>query len=270
MDSDNDLLLIDLKKTTEKILDFISKIVGTSKDSGVVIGLSGGVDSSLTAVLCVKALGKDKVLGILMPTSFTPREDIEDASELAENLGIRTKIVEIDHVYKTLITTLKVNEGDKKMRMPMANLLARIRMMVLYFYANVNNYLVAGTSDRSEALIGYFTKYGDGGADFLPICHLLKTNVRKLASFLNIPERIVLKPSSPQLYPGHKLSDELPLNYDLMDSILVGLFDQNLTPKKVFEINNVKIGDVLDIMARHKKTRHKRALPPMINRNCIL
>jgi len=254
-------LRFDFEKTLNEILTFIRKTVKDSNASGVVIGLSGGVDSTLTAALCSRALGKEKVLGVLMPASFTPKEDVKDALELAEMLGIRTERVNIDEISKAFIEALKIREDDAKMKIPLANIRARIRMIILYFYANINNYLVAGTGDRSEILIGYFTKYGDGGADFFPIAHLYKTQVRKLAKYLGIPERIAFKPSSPQLYPGHKLLDEVPLDYDKMDPVLKGLFDLKLPLEKVSEITNVPFDIVTEIMRRHNRTEHKRRFP---------
>lgn len=198
---------IDFEKTINEIVNFIRSEVEKAGAAGVVLGLSGGIDSSLTASLCVRALGSDKVLGVVMPTSFTPKEDLEDALEVSRMLGIKTVLVNIDEICNAIVKALGVNPDDSRIRIPLANVRARVRMVILYFYANLYNYLVAGTSDRSEYLIGYFTKYGDGAADFFPIRHLYKTQVRELAAYMGLPERVVRKPSSPQLYPGHKLLD---------------------------------------------------------------
>ena len=259
-----DILKIDFEEETERILEFIRRVVENSGASGVVLGLSGGVDSSLTAVLCVKALGRERVLGVLMPTNFTPREDIEDALELAETLGIRVETVNIDEISEAFFKCLKVDRSDPKARIPMANIRARIRMIILYYYANLRNYLVAGTRDRSESLIGYFTKYGDGGVDFMPICHLYKTQVRELARHLGVPERIAYKPSSPQLYPGHRATDEIPIDYGKLDLILAGLFDLKMEPEEVSRAVEVPLEVVEEVLHRFRKTMHKRMLPPRI------
>lgn len=259
-----DILKINFEEETERILEFIRRVVENSGASGVVLGLSGGVDSSLTAALCVKALGRERVLGVLMPTNFTPREDVEDALELAETLGIRVETVNIDEISEAFFKCLKVDRSDPKARIPMANIRARIRMIILYYYANLRNYLVAGTGDRSESLIGYFTKYGDGGVDFMPICHLYKTQVRELARHLGIPERIAYKPSSPQLYPGHKATDEIPIDYGKLDLILVGLFDLKMEPEEVSRAVEVPLEVVEEVLRRFRKTMHKRTLPPRI------
>ncbi len=243
----DELLDFDPKETLNKTLDFIRKAVEETKASGVVLGLSGGVDSSLTATLCARALGKDKVLGVLMPTSFTPKEDIADALSLAESLGIRTETISIDEICCSFVKVLKIREDTAGTRIPLANIRARTRMIILYFFANVHNYLVAGTSDRSEALIGFFTKHGDGAADFLPIRHLYKTQARRLAAYMGIPERMAFKPSSPQLYPSHKIRDELPIDYDKLDPVLVGLFDCKLPSEKVSEMADVPLDTVLEV-----------------------
>jgi len=257
-------LEFDPEKTLSKTLEFIRIIVKDVNASGVVLGLSGGVDSSLTAALCSRALGKENVLGILMPMAFTPYDDIADALELAEKLGIRTEIVNIDDICDAFIKILKIPSEDVKLRIPLANIRARVRMVILYFYANANNYLVVGTGDRSEALIGYFTKYGDGGADFFPIRHLYKTQVRGLALYLGIPAKMALKPSSPQLYPGHKLTDEVPLDYDKLDVLLAGLFDHRLPADKVSEKTGIHLSIVNEVLRRYNNTEHKRRYPPTI------
>ncbi|MEM2897547.1 MAG: NAD+ synthase [Candidatus Bathyarchaeia archaeon] len=258
---------IDFEKTIEKITRFILRIVKKAKANGVVIGLSGGVDSSVVAKLCVRGLGKDRVLGIIMPTEFTPKRDIDDALNIARSLRIQTKIVNIKSISGAFFKALRIDEDNLKQRIPMANIRARIRMIVLYYYANLKNYLVVGTSDRSEILMGYFTKYGDGGADFLPIAHLYKTQVRKLAEYLGIASRIAHKPSSPQLYPGHKVTDELPIDYEELDPVLVGLFDRKLSKSQVSLLTGVGIEVVDEILLRFENTKHKRDYPPTIKRS---
>lgn len=255
---------IEFEKTVNEITSFIKCRVDEAKASGVVLGLSGGIDSSLTATLCVRALGRDKVLGVIMPTNFTPREDVEDALKLADMLGIKTKFINIDDICEAFVKALKVDPNDPEAKIPLANIRARIRMIILYFYANLYNYLVVGTSDKSEYLIGYFTKHGDGAADFFPILHLFKTQVRELASYLNLPERIVKKPSSPQLYPGHKLTDEIPADYSVIDPILVGLFEKALPAEEVSKKLEVPLEVVNDILRRHVETEHKRRIPSSI------
>jgi NAD+ synthase len=248
----------DWKVVEERIINFVRDVVEKAKADGVVVGISGGLDSSVTLALCVRALGKDRVLGIAMPTSFTPKDDLEDALKLAEALGIKAYIVPIDPIIDAFEKQLPLKPKD---RLVLGNLRARVRMVILYYFANNLNYLVAGTGDRSEILIGFYTKYGDGASDFMPIAHLYKTQVRKLASHLGLPMKIVLKPSSPQLWPGHKLKDELPEDYEVMDPILQHLFDKRLEPKEVSEILKVPIELVRLLEDRYKRTSHKRRMP---------
>ncbi len=257
-------LMIDLEKAEKTSVEFIKKVVDSSGASGVVVGLSGGVDSSLTATLCVHALGKDKVLGVLLPTDFTPKDDVEDALALAEMLGIKAETVNVQGVLDAFLDALNIAGDSPGSRLPKANILARIRMVMLYYYANVNGYLVAGPSDRSETLIGYFTKFGDGAADFFPNMHLYKTQVRELAGYLGVPDKIVGKPSSPQLYPGHRATDEIPIDYDKLDLILVGLFDYKMKPEDVSKATGVSLDTVREVQDRYIKTKHKRLSPPMM------
>ena len=252
------------QKTVEEISDFIKHVIKEAKALGTVVGLSGGVDSSLTVALCVKALGKNKVLGITMPTDFTPKEDMDDAQDLAKKLGIETKNIDISPICKNFFQALKVSNKDSEKKVARGNIIARVRMIILYYYANIQNYLVAGTSDRSEALIGFFTKYGDGGADFYPCIHLYKTQMREIANYLNIPRKISYKPSSPQLYPGHKATDEIPLDYTELDPILVGFFDQDLSPEEVNRKTGVSITILKEILQRFNRSKHKRSFPPSI------
>ena len=259
-----ELLSLNFEKTIEDTVNFIRDIFKESGVSGVVLGLSGGVDSSLAATLCVQALGAEKVLGVLMPTYFTPEEDVKDAYSLAEMLGIETLRVNISGIVDSFSKAIGARKSDPKMKMPFANLRARIRMITLYFFANARGMLVAGTSDLSELLIGFFTKYGDGAADFLPIAHLYKTQVREISRHLGIPSRIASKPSSPQLYPGHRLLDEVPIDYEELDPVLLGLFKYRLTPEEVSRETSVPLNIILDVKSRFENSRHKRRLPPRI------
>lgn len=255
---------VNYDEVVKKVIEFIEKIIEDANAAGVVVGLSGGVDSSLAATLCVRALGKEKVIGILMPTAFTPLPDVKDAQELAEWLEIRTEFVNIQEISEAFFKALRCDEENLEQKIPMANIHARVRMIILYYYANLNNYLVVGTGNRSEALIGYFTKHGDGGADFLPIRHLYKTQVRDLARHLGIPQKIAYKPSSPQLYPGHKISDELPIGYEKLDPVLVGLFDYELPLREVSRLTKVPLRVVEDVLKRCNNSKHKRVYPPKV------
>jgi len=141
---------------------------------------------------------------------------------------------------------------------------ARVRMVLDYYWANTLGYLVAGTGDRSEGLLGYYSKFGDGGVDFLPIAHLYKTQVRALGAYLGLPKRVVEKPASPQLWPGQRALDEIPADYDKLDVVLHHLFDLKSKPRVAATRGGVAASVVNKVLEMHKRTEHKRALPPSL------
>ncbi|MBS7644405.1 NAD+ synthase [Candidatus Bathyarchaeota archaeon] len=261
MKLDESVLEIDYKKVEEEILGFIRDKVARAKAKGVVVGLSGGVDSSVVAKLCVEALGNHRVIGLLMPTEFTPVQDIVDAKALAESLKIKTYHIPIDPIFEIIIKTLPLKTDNV---VALGNIRARTRMIINYYFANCFSYLVAGTGDRSEILIGYFTKYGDGGVDFLPTAHLYKTQVRKLGAYLKLPKNIVEKPSSPQLWKGQKATDEIPVDYPILDLILYGIFDAKMPHPEIARQLNVPIDLVKKVETLFISSAHKRMLPATV------
>jgi NAD+ synthase len=255
-------LSMDYQKAEAQILKFIRKVVRDGHAKGAVVGLSGGVDSAVVGALCVRALGKDNVVGILMPASHTPAKDTEDGRKLAKSWGIKVYEVGIDHIFDAFMSSMPKFEGENKIAK--ANVKARIRMVINYYIANSHGLLVAGTGDKSEDLIGFFTKFGDGGVDFLPIAHLYKTQVRELGAYLGLPKSVVTKPSSPQLWPGHKAVDEIPIEYERLDPVLVALFDEGLPPQEVAKKTGVTMKVIQDVIKRFDASAHKRSYPPMI------
>ena len=251
---------MDWRKVEEDTIRFISAAVSEAKAEGVVLGLSGGIDSSVVVTLCVKALGKENVLGLYMPAMFTPADDQDDAKAIAEDLGIRTNLIPIGQIVDKFLEIVPMKERN---RVAVGNLFARMRMVANYYVANSVNYLVSGTGDRSEILIGYFTKYGDGGADFLPIGHLYKTQVRELAKHLGLPSRIANKPASPQLWKGQKATDEIPIDYPVLDQVLYGLFDIKMSAGDVAKELNIPSKVIETVQRFHERSRHKRTIPPM-------
>jgi len=254
-------LNIDYQKVEYEILEFIRKIIGETRAKGVIVGLSGGIDSSVVVILCVKALGPEKVVGLIMPDSkVTPPSDIKDAESLAVKLGIKTYTVPIDSITRAFFKNIPL----KKDRIAKANIRARIRMTINYFFANFLKYLVVGTGDKSENLIGYFTKYGDGGIDFLPIAHLYKTQVKKLGEYLGLGKNIIDKPSSPQLWRGQRATDEIPADYDILDLVLYAIFDLGMDHKKIASQLNVHLKLIQEVQRRYNTSKHKREYPSML------
>jgi NAD+ synthase len=259
---DTELLKIDCKKVEDDIIRFIVRVVSEAKADGVVLGLSGGIDSAVVATLCVRALGKDRVVGLLMPAEFTPTQDQDDAKALADDLGIKTYSIALSQIVDKLLETIPLKQRN---RVAVGNVFARMRMVINYFVANSFNHIVAGTGDRSESLIGYFTKYGDGGADFLPISHLYKTQVRDLARHLSLPPRIVDKPASPQLWRGQRATDEIPVDYPVLDLILHGLFDAKMSASDIAKALDIELETVKTVRQLFERSQHKRAAPPSIS-----
>jgi len=250
-----------LGKETERICTFILDIVDQSSARGAVVAMSGGVDSAVVGALCVKALGKRRVLALLMPSDHTPEQDVSDAKKLAEGWGVKWEVVPITAIVDRLVDAAKV-EGT---RIAKGNAEARVRMATAYYYANSIGYIVAGTGDRSESILGYFTKWGDGGVDMLPIVHLFKTQVRQLGVYLGLPKEIVEKPASPQLWPGHKASDEIPAGYDKVDVLLHCVYDLRLRPAEAARKAGVPVGVLDKVLEMHARTEHKRNLPPSLS-----
>ncbi len=258
----------DQEKTAVIISQFISEKVNESKTSGVIIGLSGGLDSSVTAYMCSKSLKKDQILGIIMPTVTTPDQDVEDAVSVAENLGIDYEIIHVDHLIEPFnelcahaVDKSQVNAEGRELAN--ANLKARIRMMVLYYHANDLKRLVIGTGNRTELLVGYFTKHGDGGVDILPIGNLYKTDVRKLASHVGVPLGIIKKAPTAGLWAGQTDEEELGIKYELLDQILYLLVDKKLKDREIAEKLEIPVEEVLRIEWKVKSSGHKLKSAPI-------
>ncbi|MDG6905315.1 MAG: NAD+ synthase [Nitrososphaerota archaeon] len=247
-----------------RISSFIRGQVSNSHTRGVIVGISGGIDSAVVASLCSQALGKKRVLGVfLFEERSRNSDDYSDARLLATTLNIRTLdfcITPIVHSVSRTLASCRQNLS----RLTLANIKARTRMIILYALANEHNLLVAGTGDRSEELLGYFTKYGDGGVDFLPIGHLYKTEVRALGSVLRIPYSILMKPSSPNLWPGHKATHELPADYDVLDKVMTALFDSKRSSRQIEKDTKVSRTIIRKIIDLNASSKHKRQLPKLV------
>jgi NAD+ synthase len=261
------VLNLDFSETETKITRFINEYVSNSQVKGVVLGLSGGVDSATVAALCSKALGGKNVLALLLPEEETRKQkDIDDAKVIAEQFNIKTQIIDITQSLESIYTTIPVY--DQKNQICKGNIKARTRMVILYYYANKLNKIVCGSSDKSETLMGYFTKWGDGAADMSPIRDLYKTQVRRLAINLGIPETIALKPSTPALWPDQAAEEELGIKYETLDIILYGL-ERFIPTKEIATQLNIEQNTVETVKNRLLHSEHKRQMPrvPKLNVN---
>jgi len=248
----------DYSSITKKIEDFLKTRVEKSKSSGIILGLSGGIDSSVITYLCSRVL-KEKTLVLVMPDSkISPKEETEDALKIVDELKIDYKLLDISLIISEYSKYLEPNERA------LGNLRARVRANLLYYYANSKNLLVVGSSDKSEFLIGYFTKFGDGSADILPIVSLYKTQVREIAKFLGIPKNIVEKKSSPNLWKGHMAEEEIGVSYEEIDSILHCIFDKKLSIEDTVQSTSIDKITVEKINNMYIASEHKRitALKP--------
>ncbi|MEO0093475.1 MAG: NAD(+) synthase [candidate division WOR-3 bacterium] len=272
----------DLSKTVEDLKRFIKTEVERQNKDGVVIGISGGIDSAVCAYLAVNALGKNQVLGLILSERDTNPQSLEDALLVCQALAIdykkidMTKVLTKIGIYR-LVSALgglvpyriKANYARKRLQKLQEltggnayqqNLLGfkqpelrkatayyrtknRLRLLYLYYYAELKNLLVVGTTNRTEYLIGFFVKYGDGAADIMPLLNLYKTQVWELAKFLSVPKRIIEKVPSPDLIPGLNDEEIIGLNYLELDLILLG-YDSGQSSEAINKSTGVPIEKV--------------------------
>jgi len=239
------------KKLVAGIKSFFKK----SGKTKAVLGLSGGIDSAVVLALLVRALGKDNVTAILMPnTAITKQQNIIDAENLATELGVSHFVIEIDDFLRTFAELPWAQNETAK-----ANLNARVRALILYNFSNSNNALVAGTGNKSELYMGYFTKYGDAAADFFQIADLYKKDVRALARYMGVPEEFLAKAPSAELWVGQEDEKEMDMKYEVLDELLPIILKEK---KGKIKTEHRKIAQ--RISETIKATEHKRNLPPIL------
>ena len=306
--------IVNPQQTIDDICDFICKEISEGfKKSGAVIGLSGGIDSAVTANLCKNALGEEKVLGIILPEKESDFESEIHARKFAENLNIRTETVDITQILETfgvyekkeniikekfpnfnsnckyrmvvpsnienvgipfleildennVLHKLKVSSSDFLTITAATSIKHRVRMTMLYFFAEKNNYAVIGTTNKSEYLQGYFVKYGDGGSDIEPIVNLYKSQVYQLGKILKVPKEIISKDASPDVWSFSTSDKEFfySIPYDLVDLILYAR-EKKLSNKEIQENSNLSVEEIEKLVhlqnQKERKSQHMREIP---------
>ncbi|MEA3397598.1 MAG: NAD+ synthase, partial [Chloroflexota bacterium] len=249
--------VMDYTSLAESLVVWLREYVRQAQLTGFVVGLSGGIDSAVSAALAVRAVGVENVLGAWLPCHSQP-EDAAFARLTVESLGLEPLTVDLSATYDTLLVALSPGEvlgapvqGNDMAR---ANLKPRLRMATLYYLAQSRNALVLGTGNRAEMMVGYFTKYGDGGVDLEPLGELYKHEVRQLARVLDVPEPLITRPPTAGLWPGQTDEGELGITYDELDAILAAL-EAGREPQ-------APLAAVARVRRMAAVSVHKRAMPP--------
>jgi NAD+ synthase len=244
---------LNIEQLKRKLQKWVHQYVQSANSDGIVVGLSGGIDSSVTAALSVEAIGKENVIGVSLPCE-SPQKDIQDAKLIAKTLGIEFLRIDLKDAYEAFLQATK--PMIKTNKLAMANVKPRLRMTMLYFVGQSRGtYLVAGTGNRTELALGYFTKYGDGGVDFEPIGGLYKCEVKSLAKSLNIPEKIIERPPSAGLWEGQTDEEEIGIPYETLDEILYRM-DNGL------DLDEFETKKVEKVKYMFNSSKHKRKMPP--------
>ena len=298
MTGKKDILEMDLEFTLEKIVEFIRRHTIELCRDGAVVGLSGGIDSCLILKLCVQALGKDRVIAVILPERDSSSANIKDAVKFAKELGVKyiykrlTIILSLIGIYRLYPPTFLVKrsfierfisrkrkeisdkvgkdifianlEGSSNKELCRGRAFYRVkhrlRSAILFYYSELNNYLLIGCSNKSEWLTGFFVKYGDSIADIMPIISLYKTQVFGLAKFIEIPDHILKKAPSPDLIPGIVDEEVLGLTYRKLDLIL-SCMEHGYANDKIIKIYNFSEGDINRVREIVKKSEYLRKWP---------
>jgi len=249
---------MNIAKEKNRIIKFIRNYVHEAGFKKGIIGLSGGLDSSVSAYLTVEALGKENVIGVLMP--YKTSQSLDDGKLIAENLGIKYYIRDISPMVDSYFN---LYEKDANV-LRRGNRMARERMCIIYDISAKENALVIGTGNKTELYLGYVTQFGDAACAIEPLGHLYKTEVLEIAKFLNIPSKIISKTPSADLWQGQTDEDELGITYKIADEILYYLLDENLSDEEIVK-KGFSVSDISHIKNLMKKSEFKRRMPLSLN-----
>ncbi|NUC73578.1 NAD+ synthase [Haloterrigena sp. SYSU A558-1] len=249
----------ELERRRDHITDFVQSQVDAAGADGAVLGLSGGIDSTLTAHLAVEALGAENVHGLVLPARVSSEGNMSDAERVARDLEISYDVIEVESIVDALLKAYPEAEGDRE---AVGNARARVRAVLNYLVANHEDRLVLGTGNRSEAAVGYFTKYGDGAVDCHPIGNLYKAQVRQLARHVGVPEELAAKTATAELWADQTDEDELGVSYETLDSILATHVDGPLSVDATARLLEVEAETVETVRGMYERSEHKRRVPP--------
>ena len=259
---------MNFESVSQEIIDFIKKETEDRKSKGVVLGISGGIDSTVLAYLATRAIGSSNVKGLILPDeSVTPADDIEDALTICLNLKMDYEKMSINKPKDSFIEIIKDSKNNNILLA--GNLVARIRMCLLYYYSGHMGRLVLGSSNKTELMLGYFTKFGDGAADLLPLGDLYKTQLFGLAKYLEIPDSIVQKKSSARLWADQFTEDELGLPFEQLDKILqcfeayANVSNDNADQGIHKELPEIPLDVIQKVERRMALNEHKLVFPPI-------
>ncbi|HKZ93315.1 MAG TPA: NAD+ synthase [Candidatus Bathyarchaeia archaeon] len=253
------VLKLDLQTTTVRLERFIKDYVQKVGAKGIVLALSGGIDSSTIAALSAMSIGGPSVLALYMPERETGEElDFKHSKMLAKKFGFVLERLDITGILEAYYKAIQA--FDPKDLVSKGNIKARARAICVYYHANHQNRIVVGPSDKSETMMGYFTKWGDVAADISPLMDLYKTQVRQLAAYIGVPAEIVAKPSTPKLWPEQLAEEELGIKYETLDLILFGL-ENFMSAEEIAKQLNLSPKRVEDIKTRWLSMEHKRRAP---------
>ncbi|MFB6162820.1 MAG: NAD+ synthase [Halococcoides sp.] len=253
----------ELATRREHVTEFVRETVDRAGVDRVVIGLSGGVDSSTVAAIASEALGPDAVHALVMPSSIDDTATMDDAESLAVDLGLPFDVIPVGDIVETTVESVPEARED---RMAVGNVRVRARTLVNYYVANYEDAIVLGTGNRTESLVGYFTKYGDGAVDCLPIANLYKQQVRQLARDLGVPESIAGRTPTAGMWLDQTDEAELGVEYDTLDSILA-LHVEGAVPASTTADRIGVDRDIVDhVRSLYEHSAHKRSMPPAPDR----
>ena len=249
----------DLSLEIIRIVDFITEVLNQSGLSKLIIGLSGGIDSALSATLAVKAIGKENVIGVMLPYKDSSQASFDDAKTLAEFLGINYYKVDITPMVDAYFSTTGMDANSLRK----GNYMARMRMIVLYDFSAKYQALVVGTGNKSELLTGYCTQYGDSACAFEPLGHLYKSEVWNMARMLNVPEIIIDKKPTADLWSNQTDEQEMGITYPQLDKTLYYKYELGLADEQVLK-QGITERELSLVEKLYNKSKFKRVMPPML------